>query len=66
MYEIHQIPAKMFCPFSLTEEEVFAHIEEQEGSRVLVFDGCDHQYHKCSECLSCWKNANEQFMKGLK
>ena len=66
MYEKHQIPAIMFCPFSLAEEEVFAHIAVQEGQQVLIFDGRDHQYHECNECLSCWKNAKDKFIGALK
>lgn len=66
MYDQIQYRAIMFCPFSLTKEEVFAHVTERDGKSFLVFDGCDNQHHKCNECRSCWENAKEQFEKSMK
>ena len=56
----------MQCPISNTKEEVHFYEIKIDGTAYLDFNGCDHGWHKCSECENCRKQAYNKMLKGNK
>lgn len=65
MYPPKQYIVKIDCPLSGIIEEVAFHEEEHSGKYYVGFDGCDHQYSKCTECETCHEEAYKLLLKSV-
>ena len=56
---------KVFCPLRNVEEYVFFNVILHEGMKKThpnMFNGCDHEWHKCEECEECKELAYRKLM----